>query len=153
MKLKRRASHPPLTTGPGAHHHAPVPPPPAAITARNRTADTAMTDNVRAILPPAANATEAAEGHAPSLPPEQQQQQEPSLTTALNATFRFALPDECLPSRGLEAVEWLAKGPPRVRASGASCVKVNRIWNAPAPLFWGEVSSSCRGLTAHAQPS
>lgn len=111
MKLKRRASHPPLTTATGTHHHAPVPPPPA-ITARNRTADTAMTDNVRAILP-----TEAAEGHDPSLPPEQQQHDDPSLTTALNATFRFALPDECLPSRGLEAVEWLAKGPPRVRAS------------------------------------
>jgi hypothetical protein len=36
----------------------------------------------------------------------------------LNATFRFALPDECLPARGLEAVEWLAKGPPRVSEEG-----------------------------------
>jgi hypothetical protein len=40
------------------------------------------------------------------------------MTTALNATFRFALPDECLPSRGLEAVEWLGKGPPRVGRRG-----------------------------------
>jgi len=90
-----------------------------------------MTDNVRAILHPPFSPPPSAEGGSSSLPPsassspshyQQQQQQlhqqqhdDASLTTALNATFRFALPDECLPARGLEAVEWLAKGPPRVR--------------------------------------
>lgn len=106
LKLKRRPSHQPLPTDTHGHHHHPLPPP---VTARNRTTDTAMTDNVRAILPPAGAAlVEGGDGG-------NGEGEEPSLTTALNATFRFALPDECLPARGLEAVEWLAKGPPRVR--------------------------------------
>lgn len=36
------------------------------------------------------------------------------MPTGLNTTFRFALPDECLPSHPMEAAEWLNKGPPRV---------------------------------------
>jgi len=100
-----------------------------------------MTDNVRAFLlsPPSSPPPPpppSAEGTSSSLPPsassppphyqqqlqqqqqQQQQHDDASLTTALNATFRFALPDECLPARGLEAVEWLAKGPPRVSEEG-----------------------------------
>lgn len=59
----------------------------------------------------------------PSLVPSggaQSTDEEASLTTALNATFRFALPDECLPATAgtpppVEAMDWIAKGPPRVR--------------------------------------
>ena len=76
-----------------------------------------MTGSVSAILP----ASSEPPTHPPTHPPTPTRggggggEEEASLTTALNATFRFALPEECLPSRGLEAVEWLAKGPPRVR--------------------------------------
>lgn len=129
-QLKRRPSHIPSTSDHGhGHHHAPQ-----AITARNRTVDTAMTDNVRAILPPSGGSTTQGRPPSPLEPQQSQQQQEEreSLTTALNATFRFALPDECLPARGLEAVEWLAKGPPRVRA----CMVVVGFWVWRVRLFF-----------------
>ncbi|KAM3570689.1 hypothetical protein VYU27_007254 [Nannochloropsis oceanica] len=93
------------------------------LTAKSRTADTVMTDNVRAFLhpspPPSAHGGSSSLPSSASSSPSHHQQQlhqqdEASLTTALHATFRFALPEECLPARGLEAVEWLAKGPPRI---------------------------------------